>query len=175
MSSYPPPTPDPLTGGQEPGPMPPIPAPPGTAQGGALSYTLVDKDANDLRTLSICWYVLAGLQALASCLFLLYIAFGVFMMLIGGAAGAGTREPGAAVPFLGFGAFMLCVGLVPLAIVLTVAYLNYTVARSLPLRKNLTLCYIMSAIVCLGIPLGTILGIFTFVVLNRPSVKASFQ
>jgi len=141
---------------------------------GALYYTTVDKDASDLKTLSIFWYIVAGLQALGSCIFLLYILFGLFFMVVGGAAGASSNEPGTAVPAIGFGAFFMCMGLIPMALILTLAYLNYTVAKSLPARKNLTLCYVMAAIICMGVPVGTVLGIFTFIILNRPSVKATF-
>lgn len=147
------------------------PPPPGQ-QG--LYYNMVDKDVSDLKMLSIFWYVLAGLQALGACIFLLYIGFGLVMMVLGGAAGAGSGEAGAAVPFLGMGAFMLCLGIVPLAIIGTIAYLNYVVGKSLPQRRNLTLIYVMAGLACLGFPLGTVLGVFTFMVVSRPSIKATF-
>jgi hypothetical protein len=41
-------------------------------------------------------------------------------------------------------------------------------------RRRLMLCYVTAALACLQMPFGTCLGIFTFIVLGRPSVKASF-
>jgi len=178
MSNYPPDpsgqeswnNPPPEQPGAVPGGMPAGAAPPP----GALYYTTVDKDASDLRTLSIFWYIVAGLQALATCLILLYFVVVLGFTLIGGAAGASSNEPGAAVPIVGVGAMFLCFLMIPLATVATFAYLNYTVAKSLVARKNLTLIYVMAGIMCLGLPLGTVLGVFTFITLSRPSIKASF-
>jgi hypothetical protein len=33
----------------------------------------------------------------------------------------------------------------------------------------------MACIICLSIPFGTVLGVFTIIVLNRPTVKARFD
>jgi len=42
-------------------------------------------------------------------------------------------------------------------------------------RKHRTLCFVVAAFNCLHIPLGTILGIFTIIVLARDSVRAAFE
>jgi len=36
-------------------------------------------------------------------------------------------------------------------------------------------CLIVAGIICIFMPLGTILGVFTIIVLVRPSVKAMFE
>jgi hypothetical protein len=46
---------------------------------------------------------------------------------------------------------------------------------SLNAQRRRTLCMVTAGLMCLNIPLGTILGVFTFVVLSRPSVKALFE
>ena len=152
--------------------LPPSSYPP---SGQVVNYTNQVQIDEQLKMLSIFWWVIAGLQALAGCLFLLYVGFGIVMMVLGGAAGAGSREPGAAVPFMGMGAFMVCFGIVLLAFIWGIAFLNYTVGKSLRERRRLTLCYVMAAIICLGFPLGTALGVFTFVTLSKPGVKESFR
>ncbi len=146
-----------------PSPLPPSGPPPGI-------YAAVDKDSEHLKILSICWYVVAGLQALGGCIGLGYIAFGILMGL--GIASSNDRDAAAA--GLGVGGFVTCIGLVMLAIAWGIAFLNYKVGRSLVARRNRTLCFIMAIIACLGVPLGTILGVFTLIVLSRPSVQSSF-
>src|SRR5262245_37032199 len=47
--------------------------------------------------------------------------------------------------------------------------------RNLQARRRYTLCMVVAAVACLFMPLGTILGVFTLIVLNRPSVKELFQ
>jgi hypothetical protein len=36
-------------------------------------------------------------------------------------------------------------------------------------------CFVVAAIECIFMPFGTVLGVFTIIVLSRPSVKALFQ
>ena len=46
--------------------------------------------------------------------------------------------------------------------------------RFLATRKHYMFCLVMAAIECLFTPFGTVLGVFTIVVLMRDSVKQSF-
>jgi hypothetical protein len=45
----------------------------------------------------------------------------------------------------------------------------------LSLRKYYTFCLVMAGIECLFMPVGTVLGVFTIIVLMRPTVKAMFE
>lgn len=47
-------------------------------------------------------------------------------------------------------------------------------ARWLAARRNWTFCFVVACIACLQVPLGTALGVFTILVLQRPSVKGIF-
>lgn len=142
---------------------PPLPAP---------GY---DRDAEHLRILSICWYIAAALQACVGLFALLYIGVG-FMFAVGGAAAAAGHRGGGeeAAPALVAGGFFGCVGLFILALVAVSAFLQFKTGQALSRRRNITLIYVMAAIACIGFPVGTALGVFTFVVLARPSVRASF-
>lgn len=42
-------------------------------------------------------------------------------------------------------------------------------------RKNYWFCFVLACIECVFFPFGTVLGVFTIVVLSRESVKALFQ
>jgi hypothetical protein len=46
--------------------------------------------------------------------------------------------------------------------------------RFLARRVYYTFCFVMAALECIFVPFGTILGVFTIVVLQRPTVKEMF-
>ena len=58
---------------------------------------------------------------------------------------------------------------------LSVGALNLVAARYLSVHKGKTYCFVIAGINCLSFPLGTALGVFTFIVLGRPSVTAIFD
>lgn len=47
--------------------------------------------------------------------------------------------------------------------------------RSLARRIHYMFCIVMAAIECIFMPFGTVLGVFTIVVLTRPSAKEMFE
>jgi hypothetical protein len=72
------------------------------------------------------------------------------------------------------GAILLMVGVFIVLLVGTISTLTILAGRSLAQRQRYTLCMVMACISCLSVPLGTALGVFTLVVLSRPSVKQKF-
>jgi hypothetical protein len=84
-----------------------------------------------------------------------------------------------ATPFSGnpdrwMGGFILAIGLFGLAFGMGLAVSLFLVGRWLSARKRLTFCFVVACIQCVNMPLGTLLGVFTIIVLNRPSVRALF-
>jgi len=67
---------------------------------------------------------------------------------------------------------VLGVGLFVLMLSLGLAKLH--TARQLKKRQSKTFCMVVAAISCLGIPWGTVLGVFTFMVLGRERVARQF-
>jgi hypothetical protein len=53
--------------------------------------------------------------------------------------------------------------------------LNVLAGNYLRARKHRTFCFVVAGVNCLHTPLGTVLGIFTIVVLARDSVRLAFQ
>lgn len=66
-------------------------------------------------------------------------------------------------------------GIVIIVISLATAVGNFLTARWLSARKNKTFCMVVAGISCIHVPLGTALGVFTFIVLSRPSVARLFE
>ena len=58
---------------------------------------------------------------------------------------------------------------------ITSAVLNVISGICLRTRKNRTFSFVVAAIDCLHIPLGTILGIFTIIILSRESVRELYD
>jgi hypothetical protein len=68
--------------------------------------------------------------------------------------------------------------LIPMVVIVagwTMAVFLAWSGRCLSRRVNYTFCLVMAGIACMFMPFGTILGVFTILVLMRPSVKALFQ
>jgi nitrogen fixation/metabolism regulation signal transduction histidine kinase len=55
------------------------------------------------------------------------------------------------------------------------AVLQFLTARALGQRRSRLLCHVAAAVSCLQMPWGVLLAVFTFMVLNRESVKQLFE
>jgi hypothetical protein len=55
------------------------------------------------------------------------------------------------------------------------AILTIAAGRFLTQKKHRIFCIVMASIHCLHAPLGTLLGVFTLIVLLRPSVRMLFD
>lgn len=124
-------------------------------------------DLEHLRILSIVYYVFAGLNCIGLCFGFLYLIVGG-LFLVGSTTG--SKGPPAMV-----GGLFVAMAVVILLIVGTTTLLNYLTGRFLSQHRHRTFCFVVAAISCLSFPLGTALGVFTIIVLSRPSVKALFE
>lgn len=127
-------------------------------------------DEEHLRLLRIGYFISGGATAFV-CLFgLLYVLMGLFFTFPTAhmpSAPGGPPPPPMGLIFVVMGACIVIFGGV-------VAALKLFTARALGLRNAYTLCLITAGLSCLSIPYGTFLGICTFMVLARPSVRALF-
>jgi hypothetical protein len=57
----------------------------------------------------------------------------------------------------------------------TLAGLLIYAGRCLARRTRRLFCLVAAGLGCLFFPLGTVLGVFTFIVLSRPTVRAVFE
>lgn len=126
-------------------------------------------DDQHLRILSICHYVYAAMQALLGCIPLIYVGVGVFFLVNPPQMKGGDPPPEL------FGWMMVIVGAIGSLFAWTVALCTLLAGRSLAARRRYTFCIVMAAICCVFPPIGTVLGVFTLIVLLRPSVKLQFE
>lgn len=127
------------------------------------------QDESHLKTLSIFHYVLAAASAFFSSFFLIHFFLGAAIM--GGALAHGRNPPPAPL-----GILFMAIGGVAVLLGWSFAACLIVAGRSLARRRRHTFCVVVAALCCvLCNPLGTVLGVFTLIVLLRPSVKALFE
>ncbi len=132
--------------------------------------TALNQDGEHLRLLSLFHYLVAGMQALFASIPILHFVVGAAFFGLGVFGKGEDRLPGALVGgfFMLFAAAWILIGWT-LVLCLVVA------GRSLAQRKRHMFCLVVAgveAVMC--VPFGTVLGVFTIIVLLRPSVKAAF-
>lgn len=127
----------------------------------------MNEDAEHLRLLSLCHYVFGALVAVGALFPGIYVVFGIFM--ITGADFFGEEKPPAF-----FGWLMIGFGLLFLLLILAYAAALLWAGRSLAQRRGWTFCVVVAALSCTVMPFGTVLGVFTLIVLSRPSVRPLF-
>ena len=122
-----------------------------------------------LRLLSIFHYVVGGLSGLFACFPIMHLIIGI-VMLAGGFQDASGDGPPRAVGmiFVMMALLIICSGWA-LAICLIIS------GRQLAKRKLYKFCFVIACISCIFMPFGTILGVFTIIVLMRPSVRELFE
>jgi hypothetical protein len=127
------------------------------------------QDEEHLRLLSIFHYVVAGLAALIACFPILHLIVGLVFIFASNHLPANGNPPPAFIGwiFVIFAATFILLGW-------TMAALILTTGRFLARRKHYQFCLVMAGVECLFMPFGTVLGVFTILVLVRESVKPLF-
>jgi hypothetical protein len=149
-----------------------MPAPTDPAQQAVL-------DNEHLRLLTIGYYVSAGITAFFSLIGLMYAAMGFFIGAMAAHSAHNITEAtqsaeNAAAPAF-IGALFGIVGLIIFAVALAFAGAKVYAALCLKRRKGRTFCLVVAAFSCLEMPWGTLLGVFTIIVLERPTVSRQFS
>lgn len=125
------------------------------------------QDIEHLRLLSIFHYIVAAITAVFSLFPVIHLVIGVG--LVTGRMDGG--DPAARLAgwfFVAIACFLIFCGLLLAGFI---AYAGHCLSR----RRRYTLCMVVAALSCMMMPFGTVLGVFTLVVLTRPSVRSLFQ
>jgi len=128
------------------------------------------RDGDHLRLLSIFYFISAGLSGFFALFPLLYAVMGLMFLSIPDQLHHAADSPPPAL----FGWLLFGIG-----IGLTILLLAFAVAKLLAgfairKRRHRVFVLIVAGFSCLSIPYGTLLGVFSFIVLGRPSVAALF-
>lgn len=137
-----------------------------------LTRPIIDQER--LKLLSIGYKISAGTAGFFSLFGLLYVFFGIAMSgALRHVSQASVSPSGSPPAFVGF--IFAAMGFGMFAIMVVIAILKYRVAVSIDRRKSRTFCMVIAAIGCLEFPYGIVLGVFTFMLLSRDSIRPLFQ
>jgi hypothetical protein len=145
-----------------------------------------------LRILTIGFYVRGGTMAAFGCFFLIYVAmftgFSFIPELAWNQPPAATASP---IPFVSptttphsanQGAppvilFRIMAGVFAAVtlVVWTIGGLTAYAGRCIQKRRKKLLIYLMAALNCIFVPYGTLLGVFTFIILGSPAAAREFE
>lgn len=130
----------------------------------------MNQDLEHLKLLSIFHYIVGGLAALFAFFPVIHLILGI-LFIVGPNRIPGFQGPPPP-PFVGwifaiFGGSIMLLGWA-FAVCLIMA------GRFIAKQKHHIFCLVMASLNCLFMPFGTVLGVFTIVVLMRPPVKAMF-
>jgi hypothetical protein len=125
------------------------------------------QEKDTLHMLSIFHYVIAGLIALIACIPLIHLTIGL-SLTAGAIAGDEPALGMVGTVFTLFASLAILVGW-------GLATFIFLSGRSLDRQEKYQFCMIGAGVLCIFMPLGTILGVFTLVTLQDESVKAIFK
>lgn len=128
----------------------------------------MNQDQEHLRLLSVFHYVMGGITALCALFPVIHLVLGITILVAPERMGGGTPPPEA------LGWIFAIMGGVLIVAGFLLAGLILAVGRFLSQRRRYVYCLVVAGVECLFMPLGTLLGIFTIIVLMRQSVKAMF-
>ena len=141
------------------------------------------KDEEHLKLLGVFNYVFAGLCGFGALMFvphLMMMQSGFFEEAFEQAAEQAAQqsgEQGATVTVQpeAFTTFFTIFIAGWIVVALTAAVLSFLSARFLRSKRSRGFSMVVAGLQCLAVPLGTILGVFTFVVLGRPTVQKAYD
>ena len=128
----------------------------------------MDQDIQHLQLLSIFHYVLGGMIGLFGCFPIFHLAVGI--AIVTGALDVPEEPPAPAY----FGWLFVGMAVVVMSFMWTLASAVIIAGRKLASRTGYMYCLVVAGVECIFMPLGTVLGVFTILVLVRPSVKQLF-
>jgi hypothetical protein len=130
----------------------------------------MNQDVEHVQLLSTFHYVAGGLMAFFACIPIIHVTLGMAMLLAPDFFNHGHDAPPA---FLGL--FFVAIGGAFMLVGWTLAVLAILAGRFLAQRRRHTFCFVVACVLCAWMPFGTVLGVFTIIVLSRPSVKILFR
>lgn len=139
---------------------------------GETRQSIIDEE--HLKMLSLGYLVSAGVSAFYSLFGLLYVFMGIMMRTTLSTLPQTPANPAQAPPPAFVGWIFTFIGLAFFLVAIAVSAARFRAAWCIKHRKWRVFCMVVAGIGCLEFPYGTVLGIFSFLVLGRDSVLELF-
>lgn len=124
------------------------------------------RDESHLRDLAIGYFVMAALTSLFALLPLIHVGVGLLIINRPDTFGGNGQPPPAFIGYLlvGIGSFIIVLGQ-------SFACCLLLAGRWIKARRNYLFSFVIACICCAFFPFGTVLGVFSILILSRESVK----
>ena len=132
----------------------------------------MEKDIEQINLLKIFHYIVGGLGCLFSCMPLLYVGMGIFLLI--SPESFNNQYEQNSIPDW-FAYIFICMGLLFFLLGQALSICIIYSGKCLNNRKKYMFSFVVACISCMFVPFGTILGIFTIIVLSRDSVKKMYE
>ena len=126
-----------------------------------------DRDAEHLRLIAIFHYIYGGLIAALSCIFIIHLLMGIWLVTSPPPASGKPPPPEIGWLFIVLGTLFPLIGW-------TLGGLVIYSGRCLARRRNWMFSVVIAAVMCVTGVVGIVLAVFTFLVLLRPTVKIAY-
>ena len=130
----------------------------------------MNNNLEHVRLLAIFHYVLAGITALFACCPLIHVTVGIVMAFFPEKFASHGQQPPA---FMGW--FFIVIGGMFILAGWALAVCILFAGKFLSRKIHYHYCLVIACIECAFAPFGVILGVFSIIILMRPSVKALFM
>jgi len=124
----------------------------------------------NLNTLSLFHYIAGAIFVVFACIPLIHVGIGIAMI---SAPESFVADNGQVPPEV-LGYFFTAVGILFFLAGQALACAVIYAGRCLKQRKMYTYCFVTGCVSCMAVPFGTILGVFTIVLLSKDETKALF-
>lgn len=133
----------------------------------------MNEDIRYLNLLAVFHFIVACIVALLACLPLinLFIGFSVLEEIPRAIAQGELFPPHAFVPFIMFILLPVTFSVIGWMFAVAIALNAYYIKN----RKWLNYCLVVGGIETIFIPFGTVLGVFTIILLTKPNIKTLFD
>ncbi len=129
-------------------------------------------DAEHLKLLSLFHYLVGGILGLVSLFPVFHLIFGAVMLF---APHYIEKKEGQIWILQAMGGFFILIAGLLMTVGISLAVASVMSGRYLSQSRNYTFSFVVAAILCVFMPFGTVLGVFTLIVLSRPSVKTLYR
>lgn len=128
-----------------------------------------NEDKKNLDLLAMFHFILAGVTAFFSCFPFIHVFVGLAIVM--GKLSSESEHQG---PPLFFGLIFAIMGAIFIVLGWSLAVVLVIAGKKLKQRRSRMFCMVVAGIECAFMPLGTVLGVFTIITLNKDSVKQLF-
>ncbi|MBI1177162.1 hypothetical protein GC207_06945 [bacterium] len=136
----------------------------------STSPTPANQDVANLNLLAVFHFVVGGLGFVCACIPLIHLAIGIAIIVAPDRVFKNSEPAPVLVGYL-----FVIVATLFILVGWTAAIFTAVSGWMIKKRRRRMFSFVMGAVLCIFFPFGTVLGVFTLILLNKESVKALYD